>query len=227
MAPVAVVDLLLRDCVAVVLVDAVHGRTHHQPVGAALPSHLAGTGASADWIVVLGGGLRGAYRPLRPMADLGDSADRVRASAQLFNAGKSKRILVTGGALPWNALGEAESLGMTQFLIELGVPSAGIWLESESQTTYENALKSAPILTAEPAQTALLVTSAFHMHRSLAVFEKQIPEIQWIPYATDIKVVPRQNSLLRFLPDIYVLTQSQQFLREQVGLWVYKKRNWT
>ena len=45
----------------------------------------------ADIIVVLGGGLQGASKPERPTPDLGEAADRSRAGAKLYNAGKAPR----------------------------------------------------------------------------------------------------------------------------------------
>ena len=190
------------------------------------PPTLPETTPKADWIVILGGGMRGAYRPLRLQADLADASDRVRAGAQLFHAGVAPNVLVTGGSLPWHALGASESEAMQEFLLDLGVPKTAITLEDRSQTTFENAQLSGPILKSHQANRAILVTSAFHMTRSLAVFEKIVPHVQWIPYSTDIKVVPRQRSLIQFLPDTQTLIQSQQYLRERVGHWVYKKRGW-
>ena len=61
---------------------------------------------------------------------------------------------------------------------------------------------SKPFLTELEAKSALLVTSAFHMQRSLAVFEKAMPEIKWIPYGTDIQTVQRAPSVIEWLPAV-------------------------
>ena len=85
---------------------------------------------------------------------------------------------------------------------------------------------SKPLLTELEAQSALLVTSAFHMQRSLAVFENAMPEIKWIPYGTDIQTVQRAPSVIEWLPAVATLRQSQAYLRERVGIWVYGWRDY-
>ena len=183
---------------------------------------LAELATPADVIVVLGGGVKGAAPPVRPRPDLGDASDRVWAGARLWHAGKAPLILVSGGKLPWNGQTHSEADGMLALLLDLGVPRDAIRLESGSQTTFENAQRTQPILAELETQSALLVTSAFHMQRSLATYQKQMPEIDWAPFATDIQIVPRQPSLLQYLPSVATLISSQQYLRERVGIWVYQ-----
>ena len=180
----------------------------------------------ADLILVLGGGIKGTAPGIRAEADLGDAADRVWAGARLYREGKAPKILVSGGTQPWLGQTTSEADGMSRFLTDLGVPADKVVLESDSQTTYENAVRSAPIIRMMGAQRVLLVTSAFHMQRSLATHQTLMPQIEWIPFSTDVKVVPRQASLLQWLPSVDVLESSQQYLRERVGIWVYRYRGW-
>ena len=182
--------------------------------------------ADADIIVVLGGGLQGASKPERPTPDLGGAADRMWAGAKLYNAGKAPKVLLTGGSQPWNGLTTSEADGMADLMISFGVAKEDLILEDQSQNTYENAVQSKPLLTELEAQSALLVTSAFHMQRSLAVFEKAMPEIKWIPYGTDIQTVQRAPSVIEWLPAVATLRQSQAYLRERVGIWVYGWRDY-
>ena len=139
--------------------------------------------AKADIIVVLGGGLQGASKPERPTPDLGEAADRMWAGAKLYNAGKAPKVLLTGGSQPWNGLTTSEADGMADLMISFGVAKDDLILEDQSQNTYENAVLSKPFLTELEAQSALLVTSAFHMQRSLAVFEKAMPSFNGSPTA--------------------------------------------
>ncbi|MGB0957590.1 MAG: YdcF family protein [Litorivicinus sp.] len=179
---------------------------------------------SADWVVVLGGGLMGSAPPARLHAELGSAADRVWLGAELIKAGVAQRVIVTGGTLPWNGQTSSESEAMLDFMRALGVDAGDITLESESQTTRENATYSAPLI--GDAKRAILVTSAFHMERSLRTMRNVMPDIEWIPASTDIMVVPRANSLIRFLPDSETLQNAQRYLRERVGIAVYIYRDW-
>lgn len=182
--------------------------------------------SQSDLIVVLGGGMRSEFAGLRAMPDLGDSADRVWHGAELLKAKKAPKILLTGGRLPWHSLGGTEADAMRTFLSALGVNATQVMIEGASQTTYENARLSQPIISKMGVRRAHLVTSGFHMNRSIRVFEKAMPDVEWIPAPTDIRITPRQNSVLRFLPEIDALTLSQMYLRERVGIWVYARRNW-
>lgn len=183
---------------------------------------LAEFAPTADAIVVLGGGVRGAAPPIRPYPDLGDASDRVWTGARLWHAKKAPKLIVTGGRLPWTGKTRDEASGMLDFLSELGVPKDAVLLESDSQTTFENALKTAPMMEQLQAKSAILVTSAFHMERSLRTYQKAMPEVNWIPFATDVQIVPRQPSPIQYLPNAHTLLSSQQYLREQVGIWVYQ-----
>ena len=60
-----------------------------------------------------------------------------------------------------------------QFLLNLGIPAADILIESESNNTRENAVFTQKLLTQKmPAAKCLLITSAFHMRRSIGCFNK-------------------------------------------------------
>ncbi len=190
------------------------------------PPTLTELAPTADLIYVLGGGVSGASIPSRPEPELGGASDRVWAGARLYQAGKAPMVMVSGGTMAWRGITRSEAEGMSLFLSDLGVPVADQILESASQTTYENAIQSRPLIEALGATRVLLVTSAFHMQRSLAVHQAAMPNIEWIPFSTDIKVVPRQASLMQWLPAIDVLESSQQYLRERVGIWVYAMRGW-
>ena len=57
-------------------------------------------------------------------------------------------------------------------LVGLGVPRERIGIETRSRNTDENARFSAAILHPQPGQVWLVVTSAFHMPRSMGLFRK-------------------------------------------------------
>ena len=104
-------------------------------------------------------------------------ADRATHTVQLYKMGKIKKILISGG-LGFNSvhpLSEAESL--RDFMIWAGVEARDIIVETKAVNTYENALFSEEIITSgeiDLGQTNqfLLITSAFHMKRAEACFNK-------------------------------------------------------
>ena len=104
----------------------------------------------ADVIVVLGG----------------ESGQRVIGAAELYHQGVTPKVFVTGsgdGGLIVRRLGMA------------GVPDAAC--ESQSRSTYENAVLTKKALEASHPRSVMLVTSWFHSRRALAVFRDVWPEV--------------------------------------------------
>ncbi|MDQ6699338.1 MAG: YdcF family protein, partial [Acidobacteriota bacterium] len=177
-------------------------------------------------IVVLGGYL---HPPAgnNPTADLADASDRLVHGMRLFRAGKAPVILLTGGNIPFlGAVRMTEAAAARDLLREWGVPAESILLEERSRNTEENARYSYRILNAKGIRHILLVTSAFHMPRSLAVFRKA--GFNSIPAPTDFRSGWGEPDLLfQLLPDSDNLSLSTTALKEWLGLGLYRLRGWT
>ncbi len=188
-----------------------------------------------DVIVVLGGGTRSADYP-RQIVEVSDSGDRVIYAAWLYHQGVADTLLVTGGdasvfSPPNSATSAANMLALLQIL---GVPETAVIQEHRSLNTYENALYSKPLLEEIEAEKILLVTSAFHMPRSVAIFEKQ--NISVIPMPTDFEIILYEenpedspnfvNLLSKFLPEVSNLDETTTVIKEYLGMFVYWLRGW-
>ena len=175
----------------------------------------------ADAIVVLGGAVAAALPP-RLTVDLSGASDRVLYAAQLYHAGKARLVIASGGA---QREGPAEAYAMAALLTEWGVPQEAIMLETASRNTYENAVNSKRLLGAHGLHQVLLVTSALHMPRALALFRAL--GIEAAPAPTDFEVVESgDKTLLQWLPDAGALEGSTRALKEYFGLGVYWVRGW-
>ena len=173
---------------------------------------------TADAIVVLGGAMEAAAPPARLDPNLGAAVDRIWYAARLYRTGKAPRILVSGGQLPWSGVEQPESLVMAELLQEWGVPAAAILQESASRTTRENRDYSLPILQAHGIRRVLLVTSALHMPRALALF--RTTDLEVIPAPTDFEIHAINNAhLLRWLPDAQTLADGSRAFKEYLGRW--------
>ena len=173
----------------------------------------------ADAIVVLGGAVSAAAPPERPYPDLGAATDRIWHAARLYQGGKAPWILVSGGNLSWNGIDRPEADVMSELLQQLGVPATAIQQESRSRTTRENRDNSLPLLRARGVRSILLVTSALHMPRALALF--RATDLQVIPAPTDVEAIQRDNAHpLRWLPDAQALADSSRAFKEYLGRWV-------
>ncbi len=166
----------------------------------------------AQALVVLGGAMR-APSAGYPLPDLQQAADRVWHAARLYHAGKAPLLVLSGGAAQTpGALPEA--VAMQLFLRDLGVPDAAMLLETRSANTRENAEMTAALLKSRGISRVLLVTSALHMPRARAQFERA--GLQVVPAATDHLATETPNTL-RWLPSAEALDTSGRVIKEWVG----------
>lgn len=186
----------------------------------------------AGAIVVLGGSTRPADFP-RPWVDVLESGDRVLHGAQLYKQGRAPKLILSGGRITWKEDGPSESDDMAQIAMEMGVPALAILQDPTSLNTYQNAVNVKAILDQQNIDNILLVTSALHMPRSLAIFQKLGIEATAAP--TDFLVSEsslremsgtRQALLLSLLPNADNLAQVTRGLKEYIGFAVYYLRGW-
>ncbi|OIQ64006.1 hypothetical protein GALL_544470 [mine drainage metagenome] len=124
-------------------------------------------------VIVLGGALEPAYVWSVPgQSALNDAAERMTEASQLARLHPQLKLLFTGGEgeLFGGNLSEARRARM--FFEQQGIAPTQMLFESASCTTYENAILSKQVAGVNPAQPWLLLTSAWHMPRSMAVFHK-------------------------------------------------------
>jgi uncharacterized SAM-binding protein YcdF (DUF218 family) len=108
----------------------------------------------ADVLVVLGG----------------DGPARADRTAALWRAGAAPRVLVTGRSDCGMVAGR---------LAAAGVRPGAITRECRSETTWQNADFSAPLLARMNVHDVLLVTSWFHARRALASFRARCPDLKF------------------------------------------------
>ncbi|MDO9546346.1 MAG: YdcF family protein [Pelolinea sp.] len=189
---------------------------------------------SADVIVVLGGGTEPAASP-RPSVEVNGAGDRVLYAASLYKSGKAGHILLSGGNISFlNEGSTTPAEDMASILTEIGIPEEALWLETESQNTYENALFSKDILAENGIERILLVTSALHMPRSVALFEKQGLEV--IPIPVDFTITedetPQNRSdlflgkIIAVIPQASNLSLTTNAMKEYIGFFIYRLQGW-
>jgi len=187
------------------------------------PQRVAADYPVVDAIVVLGGGVDGKRPGWRDRPDLSSAADRVWFAADLYHAGRAPLLVLSGGADTGAPGSQPESAAMADFIRALGVPEAALVLEGASRNTWENASFTRGLLQQRNLHKILLVTSALHMPRALALFRKQ--GVDAVAAPTDFEAVPPGGPwLLRWMPDAGALERSGLAMKEYLGLWVYRLR---
>ncbi len=135
-----------------------------------------------DGIIVLGGVIRDAESAARGQTVFSEG-ERVVQAAILAKRYPHARVIFTGGNGSLLAANSSEAQEAQKLLVELGLDPSRITLEAASRNTDENARFTAALLHPQPNQRWLLVTSAYHMPRSIGLFEKAGFKVTAFPVA--------------------------------------------
>jgi uncharacterized SAM-binding protein YcdF (DUF218 family) len=170
-----------------------------------------------DGIIVLGGGLESPINAVRGGYEINGAGDRIVEAAVLARRFPTAKIVISGGTVEMMTAGEGDADTGPRLLTALGVTADRLVLENKSRNTYENAIFTRELVTPKPGETWLLVTSAFHMPRATALFDKAgFPTVAWpVDYMTSGK----EN--IATLPPYNGLEVTTTAVREWIGLVAY------
>ncbi len=149
----------------------------------------------ADAILLLGGSM-GVDTNLSAGAEMWWSADRVWMAARLWKAGKAPKIIATGGQVEQSTGG---------LLADFGVPQEAVTFDDLPRNTEEEARGAAKRMD----KKVLVVTSAWHMRRSLQMFKQYAPELEAIPAPADFENTMQLASLSAWQ---YLVPQPQSIM---------------
>lgn len=179
----------------------------------ALPDRIAG-------IVVLGGSFDTIIARTRGEPELNDAADRVTAAVALARRYPEARVIFSGGAANILADDITESAVARQFFDEIGLPAGRLELEDRSRNTIENARFSRALANPQPGETWLLVTSAYHMPRSVGCFRAEGFDVLAYPVdystPTGTEIYRPSTATVRNVEKVHFA------IREYLGLLAYR-----
>lgn len=173
----------------------------------------------ADVIVLLGGGATKDTPDVNGQGTLCSiPANRLLTAVRLQKK-LDIPIIVSGGQIYEDSGREADIA--RRVLKELGVSEDMIILENKSLNTTQNAQYTANILKERNFKNPLIVTSAFHMERAVANFEKL--DIKTIPYPCDYMVNrDKVFHLSKLAPSSQALEFSAIYMQENLRTFVTK-----
>ena len=163
------------------------------------------------FVVVLGGG-HTSDPELPPISQIGkDSLVRLIEGIRIYRKYPGAKLLLSGGAV-FDPISEAEI--MARVAMEIGVPERDIILESKSKDTRDEALFIKPIVGNE---LFVLVTTASHLPRSMALFKKL--GMNPIPAPIGHSVKDRQGlSYYSFFPGTGSIRNAELAIHEYLGM---------
>ena len=173
--------------------------------------------SKADAIVVLSGVLKKIEIKNNTKYEFAEG-NRFLSSIDLINQNKANKLIYTSGKIPWIENRKPEGYILKNKAISLGVPEAKISVTENVINTYDESIAVSKLIPKN--SSIILVTSAFHMHRSKYLFESQGFKV--MPFPVDFKTSNEKLSVLSFFPNLGAMGDTSKFIRENIGRIYYK-----
>jgi uncharacterized SAM-binding protein YcdF (DUF218 family) len=171
-------------------------------------------------IIVLGGAVDTEKSEARGQIYFRPDAARMTAGVELTRRYPSARLVFTGGSGGLLGEGPAEAIGARKLWLSLGVPEERMMFEAKSRNTWENALFTRDLVKPKPGETWLLVTSAWHMPRSVGIFQHLGFDV--IAYPVAYRTFGDARDFLRPTRVFDKVIMLDYGVREWVGLLAYR-----
>jgi len=151
------------------------------------------------------------------------SGDRLFQILPFYFNKRIDKIIFTGGSGSIEFNDSYEGIYVKKYLRSINIPDSALVIESKSKNTYENAIYTKKIMDSLNMHgNYLLVTSAYHMPRSIAVFKKAGYK-NLTPYITNKVSGKRRFTFDHLLiPSIDALFSLNFLIHEWVGFVMYK-----
>lgn len=187
--------------------DALMGRLE---AGLTIPRHAQG-----DVVILLGGGIHEGVPDLTGSGTPGEDMLARLVTAVRLHRQLHIPIIISGGS--GYAGRSPEAPVIRRFLVDLGVKDSQVLLESQSRDTRENAVYCREIVRQHGFRHPLLVTSAYHMRRSLQEFKNAGVAVTPLP-AQFMTGAALPFLWADYLPSASALSQSATAIKEYLGL---------
>jgi uncharacterized SAM-binding protein YcdF (DUF218 family) len=178
-----------------------------------------------DGAIVLGG-IGGIDLRLKKIS-FNYSGDRLFQMLPYYFNKRIDKLIFTGGSGSIEFKDAYEGIYVKKYLRSINIPDSALVIESKSKNTYENAVFTKKLMDSLHMNgNYLLVTSAYHMPRSLAVFKKAGYK-NITPYITN-KVSGKRRFTFDhlFIPSIDALFSLNFLIHEWVGFIIYKLKGY-
>lgn len=123
-----------------------------------------------DGIIVLGGSIEGKLTYAHGQPQINDNAERLTEFVKLARLYPQAKLVFSGGDGSLFQSSGTESKIASIIFKDIGFSSSTLVFEDKSKNTYENMVFSKELVNPQPGETWVLVTSAFHLPRSVAIF---------------------------------------------------------
>ena len=173
-----------------------------------------------DGIVVLGGAFETALSAARGEPAVNDGAERIIEGLRLARLHPNALLVFSGGEGRLRPAGRSEAEDAKSFLRAAGFDPDNAVYEDESRNTWENAVFTKDMVMPLRGETWILVTSAYHMPRAMAVFASAGWTV--VPWPVDYRTDGRKRFLPERLDADGNFYETDVALHEYAGLLAYR-----
>ncbi len=172
-------------------------------------------------IIILGGAENRLVGSARKAPTLNEAGDRLVEGAILALRFRQAKVAFSGGNAGILYKSDSEAVGAAALLRTLGVATDRLVLETNARDTYENAVYLKKELEGKEGAGGrwLLITSAYHMPRSIGVFREAGFDVE--PWPVDYRTRGKQDLPRPFFKVSEGLRRVDTAMREWVGLLAY------
>jgi uncharacterized SAM-binding protein YcdF (DUF218 family) len=189
------------------------------PLEQRFPPWDAARGAP-DGIIVLGASIEAELSAAHGMAVVRSAPDRIIAAAALAHRYPNARLVFSGGSANLISSDAREADYAGAIFESLGIAKSRLIMERASRNTLENAEFSKALVAPKQGERWLLVTSAFHMPRSVGLFRKAGFAVE--AYPVDWRVGGPGDLLTFTSIAVDGLARTDLGWREWIGLVAYR-----
>lgn len=171
-------------------------------------------------IIILGGSIDTLVTRARGTIAVNEAGERLIEVARLARRFPKAKIIFSGGSgqLLYQTMSEANAA--QQLFSQMGISPHNLVFERQSKNTWQNAMFTKALLKPEKGQRWLLVTSAFHMARSIGCFRKAGMNV--IPWPVDYRTRGNLDLYRFFNRASEGWKRVDTATREWIGLLVYR-----
>ena len=126
-----------------------------------------------DGVIVLGGEAHDALSTEHDMPLTPFGAERLNQFIALYLKNPNAKFVFTGGAPNLENEKKTEAYFSKLYMKKLGMDVSKVIFEDKSRNTHENVVMSKNLISPQPNEKWVLITSAYHMRRAKSYFQKQ------------------------------------------------------
>lgn len=178
-----------------------------------------------DAVVLMGGVVQVFASQPEGRRSFNDNVDRLIATYDVLRLNRAQVAIISGGHTDPTRPEAKEAPTLAAQLIDWGIDPARIIIESSARNTRENAVEVKKLADANGWKRVLVVTSAFHMARTVGCFDAVGMSVDTL--AVDRRAPGPELKGTSWLPRATALDESTDAIREWAGRFVYRVRGYS